>query len=748
MASETPTSIEIIETEPINDASPLARLTRPNRREFLGLALTAATGAVLWPLFPRVADAQVAGALCAAQTGLDLVAPGEIRSINNVLQGVINLHVETRSITYYNNAIYRCDEHQLRTYEGFQGFNVDPKNRVTRVGVASPGPTLRAAVGDTIQLIFLNRITPSSFNNTSVTSSFGKCDTTMSLSGTGPTGKPYPGNDASNFPNCFHASNTSNLHFHGTHVSPRGFGDNVLVGVVPNTAITPADAIKRCSDAYAAWTRGEDPTKALQEQAGITLQALLEAAQKAGNDNAVAELQAAVHANHIDESAGEWPQYWPGYYPNHFQLPVYTGGPSSPKMGQSPGTHWYHCHQHGSTTLQLLNGMAGLFIITGDYDDRILRLGGGTPQNPKIKEQIMILQLFAEQPNQVNNNPSAGTVAVNGQVLPTLRMKKGEVQWWRIANAAMKAHGIERYLLIDDVTYQKLVADPTLLVKGKPPVIDASTVPSMNRTAQDGVQYDWPNYKRESDLTTFELAPGNRGDFLVKAPAAAGTSYLVFWPPAGTGTFNDIRANTIFKVLVAGDPAGENTQLPTESEYPDLPPFLTDITDEEVNGKHRTITFSMTGGIGTQPRFFIDNRQFTEGTIDQLMLMGTAEEWTLRNTSLNSIMHPFHIHVNPFQVVEVYDPVLMSAPQPQPAPWVWGDTMAIPAGVQQTDENGKPKVDAKGNPVITAGHLKVRSRFVDYPGKFVLHCHILGHEDRGMMQLVEVVDNHTVVRHH
>jgi FtsP/CotA-like multicopper oxidase with cupredoxin domain len=142
------------------------------------------------------------------------------------------------------------------------------------------------------------------------------------------------------------------------------------------------------------------------------------------------------------------------------------------------------------------------------------------------------------------------------------------------------------------------------------------------------------------------------------------------------------------------------------------------------------------GGAPNQPVFKIDGEQFQEGQIDQIMLLGNAEEWTIVNTSLIGVTHPFHIHINPFQLTEIYDPHTMKAPQKLPTPWIWWDTIAIPAGVKNADGT------------ITPGHLKIRSRFVDFPGKYVLHCHILGHEDRGMMQLVEVVDNKTVVKHH
>jgi FtsP/CotA-like multicopper oxidase with cupredoxin domain len=727
--------------------------TGTGRREFLGLALTAASGLALAQLFPWRVDAQQIGVLCAAKPGGELVNPGEIKSVKGLLQGLIDLQVETRNITYYNNGIYACDKHTLRAYQGYKGFNIDPKNRVTLVGKASPGPTLRAAVGDKVELIFLNRIERADFNQTSVTSSFGKCDTTTKVVG----GGGYPGKDV--FPNCFHASNTTNLHFHGTHVSPGGFGDNVLIGVIADPKLNVPDTIKLCTEAYTTWEHHKDPTMPLQTVARVRLQFLLTSAQKAGNTELAAQLESAVHANEQNRLAHEWPQYWPGFYPHFFELPVWSGDlKKSPMMGQSPGTHWYHCHQHGSTTLQILNGMAGVFIITGDYDDKLLRLGGGTPEQPKIKEQVMILQLFAEQPNLVNFSPTVATVAVNGQVLPTVTMKKGEVQWWRIANAAMKAHGIEQYLFLNETVYQDLIANPGKMSDQNtppgtvpPPTVDPSTIPSLNQTAQDGVQFDWKNYGRMAKASSFDISPGNRADFLVQAPAAAGNAYLVFWPPLGApppAPIKDIRARTILKVVIDGDPSGVNTQLPTESEYPLLPGFLADITDDEINGHKRTVTFSMKGAFGTQPQFFIDGKQFSEGTIDQVMLMGSAEEWTLVNTSLTNIMHPFHIHINPFQVTEIFNPATMQAPMSLPQPWIWWDTIAIPAGVQKKDSAGNPMKNPDGTPVVTPGYLKMRTRFVDFFGKFVLHCHILGHEDRGMMQLIEVVNNQTTITHH
>jgi FtsP/CotA-like multicopper oxidase with cupredoxin domain len=73
--------------------------------------------------------------------------------------------------------------------------------------------------------------------------------------------------------------------------------------------------------------------------------------------------------------------------------------------------------------------------------------------------------------------------------------------------------------------------------------------------------------------------------------------------------------------------------------------------------------------------------------------------------------HMFHIHTNPFQVVEVSGQSQADRP--------WRDTAVVP----------RP---AKG------GSIVIRSRFLDYTGVFMLHCHMMNHEEMGMMQTVEV----------
>jgi FtsP/CotA-like multicopper oxidase with cupredoxin domain len=168
------------------------------------------------------------------------------------------------------------------------------------------------------------------------------------------------------------------------------------------------------------------------------------------------------------------------------------------------------------------------------------------------------------------------------------------------------------------------------------------------------------------------------------------------------------------------------------------------------------------------------------------MRLNTAEEWVVENQA-NDKSHPFHIHINPFQILELFEPnadtkcpIVPTDPttfdpsvagfkecaareKMTPGPWVWWDTFAIPTANQHVNftctvsstspcppanltKYGATCAPPSGNPVSTTvncteainGWFRMRTRFDDFTGMYVLHCHILIHEDQGMMQLIEV----------
>ena len=439
------------------------------RRDFIATALAAASTAAAATIPACPSDTPASEAV--AQSGAPLQTIGEIRrQPDGVLRATIVVEDEERSLWMGKpNTVDKekfsvpvCQEkYRMRYFAGGPsgGRRVWPVAK----GVPSPAPTLRARIGDHVQITLLNHVDVKNFPNTLDLAEQGKansagCDISHSLEG-----KPgrqnrrevYPSGD--NSPNCFRGSSTANLHFHGFHVSPNGISDDVLIQVRPSprdprtnqplvTEAVCASLFRR----FREMPRGPHPAKwsDLPESYRELQQKLLK------------DYDRQVPAAHLWETerkaihAGEWPQFAVGAYPNSFRIVEY-GKPPAPgmppaKMGQSPGTHWYHSHKHGSTALNSFNGMAGAFIIEGEYDDRLRAFYGGAG----LEEKVLVLQQFspmlnlltASAPNgSSQTSHSAAMIFVNGQLNPVITMRPGQVQLWRIVNAcAQAAVGLER----------------------------------------------------------------------------------------------------------------------------------------------------------------------------------------------------------------------------------------------------------------------------------------------------------------
>lgn len=167
------------------------------------------------------------------------------------------------------------------------------------------------------------------------------------------------------------------------------------------------------------------------------------------------------------------------------------------------------------------------------------------------------------------------------------------------------------------------------------------------------------------------------------------------------------------------------------------------IQDSEVTGKQeltfyidtqkQPTKFEVSNDIGAnfQPKPYDPNH------IDRHLTLGSVDEWTLQS---RFVSHPFHIHVNPFQIVKILDQngkdvslpdVIDNAngqidPQYQGLKGVWKDTLWVKSLIPNSQNTG----------IYT---IVVRTLYQRYIGEFVLHCHILDHEDQGMMQNVSIV---------
>ena len=651
----------------------------------------------------------------------ELVNPPEIRSdpAKKRLREVIELV----------NGQFKIPSVETTQLRQFRGRNAKPE---VPAGTISPGPTLRARLGDQIQIAFLNKTDRTMFPFSYVTgrdkpppppfSSLG-CDKSGLPDGNGKF--PYPAADI--YPNCFHGSTTANIHYHGTHTSPDGLGDNVLVQVLPDDKqrdwIPIFNKIFDTGKIPQTW---EDLPQDLRD-AQLDLVKKRDAEEKAENlKNDLPEPESMLKANLERIAAHQWPQYFIGAFPNIFDLPDYSSGKVD--AGQAPGTHWYHAHKHGSTSLHIRNGLAGALIIESSQEggyDHFIRKAFGWGDRYEKHEKILIFQQYdpiqnLERPSR-RGGKGSNQVLVNGQLTPTITMRPGEVQLWRMINATEgNAAGIINAGNFKNGLFQ-------------------TTGFTFVQTAQDGVQFSPLNYVNQPFLNCkipngaippddpvpngLILAAANRADLLVKAPATAQNARIAF----------NSQGVTLFFVIVEGEPVADQSFPDTWME---MPKFLQDLPKpgpHDITNPGSPVKFQWekdrtgTGPNPDPPHFMINKKQFGETgpIVDQCMPKDGLQDWVLENYT-TQIAHPFHIHINPFQIVEMFSPMLDKTYTPKDN-YIWEDVIAIPPA--KIGDDGK----------VIPGRVIIRQKYPDFTGTFVLHCHILAHEDRGMMQLVRIV---------
>ncbi|HEU4656607.1 MAG TPA: multicopper oxidase family protein [Capillimicrobium sp.] len=335
----------------------------------------------------------------------------------------------------------------------------------------------------------------------------------------------------------------------------------------------------------------------------------------------------------------------------------------------SPGTFWYHAHFHGLTEQQLMGGMSGLIVVDGLQRLLPKELRGIEERQLAIRD----LQVAPGSPGSAAlvgseiDPTKATTRLVNGLLLPRTTLRSGETQLWRLANIG------------SDLFYDVELAGHRLTV-----------------IAEDGSPV-WRTYRARHLV----MPPGKRFDVLVEGGAPGSYDLRTrAYPQEG---FQLLPRTDLATVEVVPGDGQAAAAVPRRLDTPAGP-----IMDRPA-AKRRTFTFSF--GTGKQFTALINGQVFDPAKTNVAPVVDTVEEWTLRNTSDEE--HPFHIHVNDFQVVSV-NGKRYRAHNLQ-------DVVTIPK-----QEHGKP------------GEVVIRIPFDDFTGHFVFHCHILGHEDAGMMMTVQV----------
>jgi suppressor of ftsI len=270
-------------------------------------------------------------------------------------------------------------------------------------------------------------------------------------------------------------------------------------------------------------------------------------------------------------------------------------------------------------------------------------------------------------------------VSVNGQIDPAIVIRPGEVQFWRIGNIGA------------DLFYKLHIPGMTMYL-----------------LATDG---HWLSHPTKTDAVF--LGPGSRAEAVVVG-GAPGEHPLVSEPFEQDKNEAPNPQRRLATVVVRGVPTGAAAEAETAAQKVNVSRWIEAVRTIRI-AKRRTVTFSRNP---QKTQFYINGRMFDENRTDTTVKLGDTEEWTILNE--DNQLHNFHIHQTDFLVTEIN-----GVPQHEDS---LHDTFTLPAG-----DPGKPS------------EVKVIIPFIDPTiiGRFVFHCHIVKHEDKGMMATIEVLDkNH------
>jgi len=343
-----------------------------------------------------------------------------------------------------------------------------------------------------------------------------------------------------------------------------------------------------------------------------------------------------------------------------------------------PGLFWYHTHPHGESHRQALDGMSGAIVIEG--------MERYVPEVHNLQEQILVVRGESIEHSadgagllrRVDAGPSScgseheateRVFTVNGEIRPTIGIIPGERQFWRVVNASA-----DQYLDLQ-VDKQKLEI-----------------------VALDGMPLAYHEPKHPTKVVGHALIPpAGRLEAIVTGPDA-GAHAALRTLCVDTGSAGDPNPAMVLADLRAGTsapaaPLRRNRKLaPPEyksidvGEYENSQPDFTVVFTEDKNG------------------FYINGQKYEPNAAPMTHArVGTYQHWRILNSSAE--LHPMHIHQTHFLV-------FAEDGKPVENP-VWLDTVNVPVG------GTVDVVMDFTNPVIK--------------GMSLFHCHLLNHEDKGMM---------------
>ena len=526
-----------------------------------------------------------------------------------------------------------------------------------------------------------------------------------------------------NVPNCF---NTTNLHTHGWHVSPTGNSDNVLLELGPQTTFDYEFNLPKDHPAGTFWFHSHrHGSTALQVSSGMAGALIVEGNRTLNekSQDGIADVDTIL----------KYPDGKP------FFERIFLFEQIQYSCLDEKGNLTWDCKTQNCTRRDAQDKCIGEWIDrVGEIEEyENGQFGPGTWRT------------------------SGRFTMINGRMQPIFEAEAGKIERWRLIHGGVRdtiKFMVTRSTLTptDAASLLSLTAEPMTIQEQKTMI--EKTCLLDQRVPQWEFAVDGLTRKQITRKNVNVFQPGYRSDILLffDRPGV----YCVIddqAPPAERINAEDnvtkerkLLARVVVREggAVTVDPAEylsqqltrANTDLPTgakgELRQLRLTEFSAhkDISESEVTGR-QALAFNLDLS-SVSPRFGIDNQAYSPTRIDRLLKLNGVDEWTLTSTFVN---HPFHIHVNPFQIIDILKP-----DQNKTLSSIFKDKNYEKC-VQF--ENGDPQycdqqLVFRDTLLVKQGYkIVIRSRNERYIGDFVLHCHILDHEDQGMMQNVRIVPN-------
>jgi FtsP/CotA-like multicopper oxidase with cupredoxin domain len=440
----------------------------------------------------------------------------------------------------------------------------------------------------------------------------------------------------------------------------------------------------------------------------------------------------------------------------------------------SAGLYWYHTHLHGESDAQTLLGLSGVIVIENADDDvrrqhgvadRILIVRDQPAPEPKqpalpkpatssgsvipsqsatatLSPDAAASRLSSRLPQcafgkcintaaQVQCSPHAEReqttiLSVNGisirdgrnpsGTVPEVIVSAGREELWRLVNAAADTYVRLHLADIDGAGIARTIPIEAIGLDGVP-FADETGRPR-SQTSKDPIM----------------VPPGGRLEFFVKLDFPAGQHRIILRTEAvETGCAGDLMpARDLIAVRIDTDVSGAPSRpasIPRRTISPGvMPPEGTSI-------RQRTFVFTeYQRPRSSKTDFFITEVSRPDAIIEPYPMHGapssvvevkadSVEEWTILNFTHE--VHNFHIHQLHFRVLESEDKFVEGRIL---------DTINVPIAL--------PDTNWAADDAVTPGKVRLFMRFHEnIAGEFVFHCHILSHEDKGMMGLIRVVNS-------